>query len=78
MITAPSCLLAWEKNTEIVGICKHFYGINSFITTVWQEIFAGQNFHSFRGFASDREIFNRENFTNNANHTLFLRSFLRV
>ena len=28
--------------------------------TVWGEIFAAQNFRGFRGFASDRENFNRE------------------
>ena len=30
--------------------------------TVWREIFAGQNVCGFRGFASDRENFNREIF----------------
>ena len=28
--------------------------------TVWRDIFKGQNFHGFHGFASDRENFNRE------------------
>ena len=38
-----------------------------FEDTVWREIFVGQNFWVFCGFPSDRK-----NFTQNANHTLFL------
>ena len=44
---------------------------NVLANTVWREIFVGQNFCGYHGFASDCENFNRENFTHNANHTLF-------
>ena len=67
---------------HIYYVCKE--ATSDLIFSLMWEIpmrnFRRQNFHGFRGFASDCKNFNRKHFTHNANHTLFefLRSLLRV